>query len=80
MEMHEFKEMCEQIRIAEAALGRVSFDLTDAQKKEREHSRSLFVVSDIKKGESFSPENVRSIRPDLDYIQSIMIRLSEKQQ
>lgn len=63
MEMHEFKEMCEQIRIAEAALGRVSFDLTDAQKKEREHSRSLFVVSDIKKGESFSPENVRSIRP-----------------
>ena len=63
MEMHEFKEMCEQIRIAEAALGRVSFDLTDAQKKEREHSRSLFVVSDIKKGERFSPANVRSIRP-----------------
>lgn len=63
MEMDEFKQMCEQIRIAEEALGTVSFDLTDAQKKEREHSRSLFVVCDIKKGERFSTENVRSIRP-----------------
>lgn len=32
MELQEFKEMCKQIRIAEAAIGEVTFDLTEAQK------------------------------------------------
>lgn len=63
MEQDEFREMCEQIRMAEKAIGKVSYDLTYEQVREREHSRSLFVVKDVKAGEIFSEENVRSIRP-----------------
>lgn len=63
MEAEEFADMCRQIRIAERALGTVTYELTHKQEREREHSRSLFVVADIKKGEIFTEQNVRSIRP-----------------
>ena len=33
------------------------------QKKSREHSRSLFVAQDMKAGDVFTPENLRSVRP-----------------
>lgn len=63
MEPHEFKQMVENIRNVEKALGTVSYALTEKQIKSREHSRSLFVVKDVKKGEVFTEENVKSIRP-----------------
>ncbi len=63
MEADEFKEMCEQIRIVEKAVGRVTYDLSKMQIAERDFSRSLFVVEDIKAGEPFTEQNVRSIRP-----------------
>lgn len=63
MEPAEFKQMVEDIRIVEKALGKVTYELTDKQKNSREDSRSLFVVEDVKAGETFTKENVRSIRP-----------------
>ncbi len=63
MEPKEFKKMVEDIRNVEKALGKVTYELTEKQKKSKEHSRSLFVVKDIKAGEIFTQENVRSIRP-----------------
>ncbi|MBZ9624555.1 pseudaminic acid synthase [Clostridium sp. FP2] len=63
MEPKEFKKMVEDIRSVEKALGKVTYELTEKQKKSREHSRSLFVVKDIKEGEIFTEENIRSIRP-----------------
>lgn len=63
MEPEEFRKMAEEIRIVEKALGRVTYELTEKQKKSREDGRSLFVVKDIGKGEIFTEENVRSIRP-----------------
>ncbi|HQF37153.1 MAG TPA: pseudaminic acid synthase [Candidatus Dojkabacteria bacterium] len=63
MEPDEFKQMVKSIREVEEALGKVTYDLTDKQKKSRTFSRSLFVVKDMKKGEVFTEENVRSIRP-----------------
>lgn len=63
LEPHEFKEMVDAVRVAEKALGRVSYDLTEKQRASIAFRRSLFVVKDIKKGEPLTDENVRSIRP-----------------
>lgn len=63
MEPQEFKEMVDQIRIVEKALGDSEYRLTEKQEQEHSGSRSLFVVKDMKAGEKITPENVRSIRP-----------------
>lgn len=63
MEPEEFKEMVDNIRIIEKALGCVSYDLTPKQKASRDHSRSLFVAQDMKAGDVFTPENLKSVRP-----------------
>ena len=62
MNPREFKEMVNSIRNIEKALSEVNFELSDKAKINREFSRSLCVVKDIKKGELISEENVRSIR------------------
>ncbi len=63
MEPEEFKDMVTGIRIMEKAIGTSAYALTDKQVKERNGSRSLFAVKDIRTGEALTPENVRSIRP-----------------
>lgn len=63
LEEEKFKEMVDAVRLAEKALGQVSFELTEKQKKGRSFSRSLYVSKDIKEGEYFTEENVRSVRP-----------------
>ncbi len=63
MEPGEFREMVDNIRILEKALGKVTYELSEKQDREREHSRSLFVAQDMKAGDTFTPENLRSVRP-----------------
>jgi len=63
MEPEEFKEMVDNVRKAELALGEVCYELTPKASREREHSRSLFVAKDMKAGDVFTPENLRSVRP-----------------
>ena len=65
MEASEFASMCEQIRNLEKALGSDKYELSEAQKNARKDARSLYVCADVKKGEIFSEENVRSVRPNL---------------
>ena len=59
----EFTQMVKAVRQAEQALGSVNYDLTEKARDGRKFARSLFVVKDIKAGEKFTEENVRSIRP-----------------
>lgn len=63
MEPHEFKNMVNSVRELEQALGKPDIQISDKIKKSKNFSRSLYVVKDMKKGEIFNRENVRSIRP-----------------
>lgn len=63
MEPAEYKEMVAHIRDAEKALGSVSYGPTKNEESNICFRRSLFVVNDIKAGETFTEANVRSIRP-----------------
>jgi pseudaminic acid synthase len=63
LEPAEFKSMVEAVRVAEKSLGEIHFGLTDSERSSRVFRRSLFVVLDVRRGELFSAENVRSIRP-----------------
>ena len=60
----EFKAMVNAVREAEQALGTVNYELSEKEKRNRQFSRSLFVVKDMKVGEEFTEKNVRSIRPE----------------
>jgi len=63
LEPEEFKSMVDNIRIAEKALGTVSYTISKQQRTTFNFRKSLFVVEDINAGQEFSIENVRSIRP-----------------
>jgi pseudaminic acid synthase len=60
----EFSLMVKSIREAELMIGKVDYSLNEQVNRNRQKGgRSLFVVQDIKKGEEFTHENIRSIRP-----------------
>lgn len=63
LEPDEFKQLVEEVRIAEQSLGAIRYGGTASEEKSKAHRRSLFVVKEMKKGESFTAENVRVIRP-----------------
>ncbi len=63
LEPAEFKQMVDAVRVAEAALGRVNYEMTEKEAASRVFRRSLFVVNAVKAGEPFTSNNVRSIRP-----------------
>jgi N-acetylneuraminate synthase len=63
LEPAEFREMVEAIRITEKALGEVCYETGEQETASRAFRRSLFVVRDMERGEPFTRENLRSIRP-----------------
>ncbi len=63
IEPHEFKTMVQSIRTAEKAVGAVCYGVNRQESKSLTFRRSLFVVRNVKAGENFTTENIRSIRP-----------------
>jgi len=63
MDKEEFASMVQAIHDTERLLGKVDYSMTEKKKKSRQFARSLYVAKDIKKGEIFTEENIRSIRP-----------------
>lgn len=63
LEPAELKQLIAQIRIADTARGKVNYEPSEGELISRKFRRSLYAVKDIQKGEKFTPENVRSIRP-----------------
>lgn len=62
IEPQELEHLVENTRIVEKALGKIHYGLTEEQRKSRAFRRSLFVVQDVKKGDVFTEDNLRSIR------------------
>jgi pseudaminic acid synthase len=63
IEPDELKKLVKNVRVAEKAIGKVHYGLTEEEKQSKVFRRSLFAVKDIKKGEKFTFKNVCSIRP-----------------
>ena len=82
LEPQEFAAMVQEIRIAEKSVGEVRYGAGKHEAKSLAFRRSLFVVKDMKPGEVFSEENVRSIRPSHGlhprYLQTVLGRPATK--
>lgn len=65
MEIHEFSDMVKDVKNARAIRGKATYALTESERASTVFRRSLFAVRDIKKGDYFTIENIRSIRPGI---------------
>ncbi|MBQ0027615.1 MAG: pseudaminic acid synthase [Lachnospiraceae bacterium] len=63
MPPEEFASMVKDIRQAEKAEGMVSYGPTTQEMGNVQFRKSIFVVKDVKKGDVFTEENIRVIRP-----------------
>lgn len=63
MDENEFRDMVQKVRLAEAAMGKVDYTLTEKMKGSRTACRSLYVAEDVQKGDIITEKNVRSVRP-----------------
>lgn len=63
LEPEEFKSLVVESERAWLGLGKVNYELTDKEKKSLQFKRSLYLVKDIKAGETITAAHIKSIRP-----------------
>jgi len=63
LEPEEMKKLVSDVNIAYKSLGIIFYGPTEFEYSSLKFRRSLYVVKDIMKGELFTSENIRSIRP-----------------
>ncbi len=61
--IEELKKMINIIRNNEISNGKIDYSISKNSKKNLNGRRSLYVIKNIKKGEKFSYQNIKSIRP-----------------
>lgn len=65
LEPMEMKQLVVEAERAWQALGKISYGISKAEKKSIMFRRSLYIVKDLKAGDSLTSENLRAIRPGL---------------
>lgn len=82
MEPAEMKRLVDECNDAYLALGKISYELSESEKKSLKFRRSLYVAKDIKQGETFTSENIRSVRPGYGlhprYYEKVMDKIAVK--
>lgn len=63
MEPYEMKALVEETERAWRAMGNVKYGPTKAEESSLQFRRSIYAAKDIKKGEIYTPKNIRIVRP-----------------
>ena len=63
LEPAEFRKLCEESRQAWEAIGTATDEKQPSEAVHSDYRRSLYVVANVRAGESFTKNNVRAIRP-----------------
>lgn len=65
LEPHEMRMLVEESLRAWQAMGTISYGPTEKEIPSLTYRRSLYIVRDVRKGETLTPENLKAIRPGL---------------
>jgi sialic acid synthase SpsE len=68
----QFTEMVSAIRQTEIALGEINYDIPQSSLSYLNGKRSIYVSAKIKKGERFTQQNVKSVRPSFSLATEFM--------
>jgi len=63
LEPKELEQLCTATKEAALAIGQINYERSESENKNRIFRRSIYATQDIKKGQKFSKENIRIIRP-----------------
>jgi len=82
LDQDNFKKMVKAIRETEKIIGKVTYDITESARSSLNGRRSLYISNDIKQGEFFSPQNIKSVRPSMGlhpkYYETIIGTIAKK--